>query len=116
MNILKSLFTLSEFLVSKDAEQLERIAEYYANNDMTEDEIKQAIAQLIPQNEMRINGKTKGSAPLDYKNITLSNKQPSVIPDKKTAKKIKELFKQFLTGNCSMQTLVDITNDMRLHS
>lgn len=48
MKLLNTLLNGKEAPVLKDTEQIERLAEYYANGDMTEDEFKQAIAQLTP--------------------------------------------------------------------
>lgn len=48
MKLLKTLLNGKEVIALKDTDQMERLVEYYANGDMTEDELIQVIAQLTP--------------------------------------------------------------------
>lgn len=109
--------------LSSDNDRLERIAEYYANGDIT----KQEFLQLKKETEatnlkrlldtcfskklsvqvkhaqaiMRSNGRTTGYAPLGYINVRIKGKA-CVVLDMNAAPLIKDLFKKYASGKYSI--------------
>ena len=122
---------------SKD-DSIERLAEYYANGEMSEKDFKKAMKQikhsnfntvvdecnshrlskqtLISQEKMRQDKRSTGYAPIGYRNIIHANREADVVPDKNNATYIRELFQLFSTGVYSIGHLVKVANGFGLIS
>ena len=108
---------------SKD-DSIERLAEYYANGEMSEKDFKKAMKQikhsnfntvvdecnshrlskqtLEAQEKMRSGGRATGYAPIGYRNIRHWNGEFDVVPDYNVASKIATLF-----SLCEARTSID---------
>ena len=119
---------LLNFNNESEDDSIERLAEFYANGEMSEKDFKKAMKQiqhsnfntvvnecnshrlslqtLISQKKMRANKRATGYAPIGYQNILYENREADVIPDSKIATYIRELFQLFSTGVYSIEHMV----------
>lgn len=111
-------------------DSIERLAEYYANGEMSEKEFNSAKKQVTPDNfkelltlcysnrlseqtlvaqeNMRQEGRLTGYAPIGYNNIICEDRTPDVILDKNIAQCIAALFSLYSTGKYTIQRMVKI--------
>ena len=127
---------LEFFNPSSADEQLERLAEYYANGEMTKKEFtkaKKAITKekfkvlvascnsaklskqtFVAQENMRQKGRITGYAPIGYSNVIDSNRITDVVLDSSNSNYINTLFTLYSTGNYTVQTIVEVANQFGL--
>lgn len=124
------MFEFNFFEDESIEDSIARLAEYYANGEMSEKDFKKAMKQikrsnfnavvdecnshrlsrqtLISQEEMRQDRRATGYAPIGYQNVILENREADVVPDTNNATFVRELFQLFSTGVYSIGHLVEV--------